>query len=154
MGYQKGDGRIVLGGQVFGLRLTMGALAEISQKLTILGPADLADCLRNMSQEHCQILLSSLTRAYGQAAPRELGEADMAAALPEIAAYLRRRFVTPPPNWPFEAWLKIAVMQLGLSPRDFWSLSLSDWFLLTRPARNIGLSRKALLKMEQDYEHK
>ena len=54
MGYQKGDGRIVLGGQVFGLRLTMGALAEISQKLTILGPADLADCLRNMSQEHCQ----------------------------------------------------------------------------------------------------
>ena len=62
--------------------------------------------------------------------------------------------MTPPPNWPFEAWLKIAVMQLGLSPRDFWSLSLSDWFLLTRPARYIGLSRKALLKMEQDYEHK
>lgn len=95
MGYQKGDGRIVLGGQVFGLRLTMGALAEISQKLTILGPADLADCLRNMSQEHCQVLLSSLTRAYGQAAPRELGEADMAAALPEICRLFEEAFCDP-----------------------------------------------------------
>lgn len=60
----------------------------------------------------------------------------------------------PPPNWPFDAWLKIAVMQLGLSPRDFWALSLTDWFLLTRPAHEVGLSREVLLKMEKDYEHK
>ena len=45
-------------------------------------------------------------------------------------------------------------MQLGLSPRDFWALSLTDWFLLTRPAHEVGLSREVLLKMEKDYEHK
>lgn len=95
MGYQKGDGRIELGGQVFGLRLTMGALAEISEKLAISGPADLADCLRNMSQEHCRVLLSSLITACGQVAPSEFSQADMAAALPEICRLFEEAFCDP-----------------------------------------------------------
>jgi len=35
-------------------------------------------------------------------------------------------------DWPFEAWLKIAVIQLGLSPKEFWGMSLCDWFALTQ----------------------
>jgi len=59
-----------------------------------------------------------------------------------------------PNNWPFEGWLKIAVMQLGLTPSEFWKLSLVDWFALTRPRRSNAMTKDELIKMEQSYEHK
>ncbi len=55
-------------------------------------------------------------------------------------------------DWPFEAWLKIALIQLGLSPRDFWAMSLADWFALTRSKDGPRLTQTDLDKMEQDYE--
>ena len=55
-------------------------------------------------------------------------------------------------DWPFEAWLKIAVMQMGLSPRDFWEMSLTDWFALTQRSASKPMSQKDLIKLEQDYE--
>lgn len=100
MSYQKGDGRIVLGGQVFGLRLTMGALAEISDKLSISGPAGLASCLRKMNPTYCKILLSSMITAGGQVAPNELSQCEfskpeMAAALPEVCRLFEEAFCDP-----------------------------------------------------------
>lgn len=59
---------------------------------------------------------------------------------------------TKPKDWPFEAWLKIARIQLGLSPREFWVLSLTDWFALTRSEASSRLTQTDLDKMEHDYE--
>ena len=55
-------------------------------------------------------------------------------------------------KWPFEAWLKIAVLQLGLSPEDFWKMSLEDWFALTRSTSPLAMRKSNLIKLEQDYE--
>ena len=55
-------------------------------------------------------------------------------------------------DWPFEAWLKVACIQLGLSPQDFWAMSLADWFALTRSQTPTRLTQTDLDKMEQDYE--
>jgi len=55
-------------------------------------------------------------------------------------------------DWPFEAWLKIAVMQLGLSPQDFWQMSVMDWFALTKPSFPRAMSKADLIKLEHDYE--
>lgn len=56
-------------------------------------------------------------------------------------------------DWPFEAWLKIAVMQLGLSPEAFWKMSLGDWFSLTHIRAPEVMGLEDLIKMERDYEH-
>ncbi len=56
-------------------------------------------------------------------------------------------------NWPFQAWLKIAVFQLGLTPTEFWTLPLTDWFALTQGGQSEAMNKDALLKLELDYEH-
>jgi len=55
-------------------------------------------------------------------------------------------------NWPFEAWLKIAVMQLGITPKEFWKISLIDWFALTRQSAPQAMRQRDLIKLEQDYD--
>ena len=55
-------------------------------------------------------------------------------------------------NWPFEAWLKIVVLQFGLSPEDFWKMSLKDWVALTRSTAPKPMGKSDLIKLEQDYE--
>lgn len=55
-------------------------------------------------------------------------------------------------DWPFEVWLKIAVMQLGLSPQDFWQMSVMDWFALTKASYPLAMSKADLIKLEHDYE--
>ena len=55
-------------------------------------------------------------------------------------------------RWPFDAWLKIAVLQFGLSPEDFWKMSLKDWFVLTRSTALKPMRKSDLIKLEQDYE--
>ena len=59
-----------------------------------------------------------------------------------------------PHDWPFEVWLKIAVMQLGLTPSEFWQMSLIDWFAITRASRPSAMTKTDLIKLEQDYEHR
>lgn len=57
-----------------------------------------------------------------------------------------------PKDWPFEAWLKLAVIRMGLTPREFWALSLTDWFALTRSQTVPRLTQTDLDKLEQDYD--
>ena len=59
-----------------------------------------------------------------------------------------------PHDWPFEVWLKIAVMQLGLTPSEFWKMSLIVWFAITRANRPSVMTKADLIKLEQDYEHR
>ena len=33
-------------------------------------------------------------------------------------------------NWPFQMWLELAVRVYGLSPQEFWAMSLTDWLSL------------------------
>ena len=51
MGYQKGDEIITVAGQNYGLRLTMGALAELDTCLSLSGPTALATRLKQASRE-------------------------------------------------------------------------------------------------------
>ena len=55
-------------------------------------------------------------------------------------------------GWPFEAWLKIAVMQLGISPSEFWQMSLMDWFSIAKTSAPKAMRKSDLTKLVQDYE--
>ena len=55
-------------------------------------------------------------------------------------------------DWPFEAWQKIAVIQLGISPSEFWQLSLMDWFSVTKISVPKAMRKSDLIKLEQEYE--
>ena len=34
------------------------------------------------------------------------------------------------PEWPFSTWLDLAVRVFGLTPKEFWELTLLDWLML------------------------
>ena len=55
-------------------------------------------------------------------------------------------------GWPYEAWLKIAVTQLAISPSEFWQMSLTDWFAITKTSAPKEMRKSDLIKLEQDYE--
>jgi len=92
MGYQKGDGTAVIGNHEYGLRLTMGALAEMSSKLSISGPAELAKCLRDMCRGHGCVVLRSLMRACSSDVPTSFTDEDITRALPEICRLFEEAF--------------------------------------------------------------
>lgn len=52
------------------------------------------------------------------------------------------------------SWLRFAVLNLGLTPEAFWSLTLSEWIALTRqksPVQPLGRSElEALLRAYPD----
>ena len=62
MGYQKGDGIITVAGQNYGLRLTMGALAELDTRLSLSGPTALATRFKQASREEASVLLACVMR--------------------------------------------------------------------------------------------
>ena len=64
MGYQKGDGIITVAGQNYGLRLTMGALAELDTRLSLSGPTALATRFKQASREEASVLLAAEPVSY------------------------------------------------------------------------------------------
>lgn len=54
-------------------------------------------------------------------------------------------------TWPLENWLKIATMQLGLSPAEFWVLSLKDWRALTQSNSTDILPRDVFETLRETY---
>lgn len=44
---------------------------------------------------------------------------------------------------PFDAWLRLAV-RMGITPREFWNLSLKEWRVLTQAAGPAPLGRGEL----------
>lgn len=60
MGFQPGDQTIVIGDYPVTLRLSMGALASISSRLSASGPAALAQALRHMGPDEARVLLACL----------------------------------------------------------------------------------------------
>lgn len=48
--------------------------------------------------------------------------------------------------WPFDLWMKYAVRALGLSPEQFWSVTIADWLCLM-PKSASGMTRGALTNL-------
>lgn len=46
-----------------------------------------------------------------------------------------------PTEWPFLAWLNLAVRVFGLTPTEFWNLSVLDWLTLLSYAEGRMISQ-------------
>lgn len=51
---------------------------------------------------------------------------------------------------PWRRWFSFAVLTLGLTPEDFWALTLSEWRFLA-PEEGAVLSRTGLLRLIDLY---
>ncbi len=95
--YQKGDGLITVSGTEYGLRLTMGALAELDTRLSLSGPAALAYRLRQMSSSEARVLLACVMRpcapSEAAAAPAaSFSDAEIAKIMPQVCALFEDAF--------------------------------------------------------------
>jgi Phage tail assembly chaperone protein, TAC len=54
-------------------------------------------------------------------------------------------------EWPFDLWLKTAVRGFGLSPTEFWSMSVRDWLNLLASSKAHGLARNDLSNLMNTY---
>ncbi len=79
-GYQPGDGYLEINGRVYALRLTMGALAEAAQRMSALGPAGMAQAMRDLTSGSARTLLACLLRPD---LPRDQDADRLAASLPD-----------------------------------------------------------------------
>ena len=57
-------------------------------------------------------------------------------------------------EWPFEAWLRLGVQMLRLTPEQVWQTSLCDWMALTNhePARLSRAQLSGLMEQFPDIE--
>ncbi len=60
----------------------------------------------------------------------------------------------PLTEWPFDLWLKTAVRGFGLSPTDFWQMSMRDWLALLAGTSQQGLLRTDLDTLMDTYPDK
>lgn len=91
MGFQKGDQVIFIQSQRFTLRLTLGALAEISERLDVNGPDALLRKLAVLDALKVRLILNCLMH------PRLEGDVlmsddDIAKALPKICEVFEYAF--------------------------------------------------------------
>lgn len=103
MGYQKGDQQIVIEGKTYGLRLTMGALAELNTRLSANGPSELSARLRQLSAADARVLLTCVMRpclppdcsasgACAQSLAASFSGSDIAEAMPAICTLFEQAF--------------------------------------------------------------
>lgn len=98
MSFQKGDLHIVIRQQSYGLRLTVGALAEISSRLCAAGPQMLAERLRRLSPADGRVLLACVMRPclppedMRRRSVTHLSDAEIRALLPDICALFEQAF--------------------------------------------------------------
>ena len=98
MGFQRGDQRLTIKNQTYGLRLTMGALAEITSRLSASGPQDLSLRLRSFDVAEGRVLLACVMRpclplgadVTGLAA--SFSDEDIAQAMPIICRLFEDSF--------------------------------------------------------------
>ncbi|MBL4854845.1 MAG: phage tail assembly chaperone [Robiginitomaculum sp.] len=54
-------------------------------------------------------------------------------------------------EWPFDMWLKTAVRGFGLSPHEFWQMSVCDWLVLIAGAGSEGITREKFDELMNTY---
>lgn len=97
MHYRKGDGLITVSGKNYGLRLTMGALAELDTRLSLSGPAALAKRLRHMSTDEARVLLACVMRPCSPsrditASAVNFSDEDIAQTMPAVCRLFEEVF--------------------------------------------------------------
>jgi len=98
MGFQSGDESFVIDGKPYGLRLTLGVLAELNSRLSVKGPRDLSLRLRALSPAEGRVLLACVMRpclsqgadVTGLAA--NFSQSDIARAMPAICRLFEEAF--------------------------------------------------------------
>ncbi len=53
--------------------------------------------------------------------------------------------------WPFDLWLRYAVLRLGLSPDAFWAMSVADFLALMRTTQTTPMNRADLGQLMNIY---
>ena len=80
--YRCGDVQTILGP----MRLTVGALAELAERLDAPSPSDLAERMRTLTPQASRILQRALLRPCGQQdAVNDIDDKDIAAFVPAAA---------------------------------------------------------------------
>ncbi len=96
MTFQLGDVRASINGRSYVLRLTLGALAEIAERLSANSPQTLSQALRALTEAQARCLLSCLSCPPLEAADiSALGDDEVAALLPDICRVFERAFEAP-----------------------------------------------------------
>jgi len=57
----------------------------------------------------------------------------------------------PAQTWPFDIWLRLAVLHMHLSPQEFWEMSVRDWFALCHRAVPAQFSKIDLKDLMDDF---
>jgi len=98
MGFQTGDQSIVMSGISYQLRLTMGALAEITSRLSASGPQELSLRLRSLTAADGRVLLACMmrpclpSRVNVSRLAAQFSDSDIAAAMPIICRLFEEGF--------------------------------------------------------------
>jgi len=97
MGFQAGDGAVSISGKAVTLRLTLGALAEISTRMSLFGPDALMQGLRALQPEDGRLLLEclmlpDLPHGDARALAAELTMQEIAALLPAVCEIFEQAF--------------------------------------------------------------
>ena len=97
-GFQRGDKKIVIDNKTYGLRLTMGALAELNTRLSTGGTQGLSLRLRGLTPADGRVLLACVMRPclsqqldHTEPAAHS-SDADIAAAMPMICRLFEEAF--------------------------------------------------------------
>jgi len=98
--FQTGDERLSIGDHSYTLRLTLGALCEISERLGAVGPTELAEELRQFpadkrSAYKARTMLECLLRPHKSCAldiPSLAASADPKIFMPVLARLFERNF--------------------------------------------------------------
>ena len=61
-GFQPGDQHVFIGQNTYTLRLTLGALAEVSQQLGASGPVELSRAMKRLTPKRTCLVLAALLR--------------------------------------------------------------------------------------------
>lgn len=91
MGFQKGDQVILIQNKPFTLRLTLGALAEISERLNVTGPDALLNKLTVLDAPKTRLILACLTHPRLKSDVL-MSDNDIAKALPKICEVFEYAF--------------------------------------------------------------
>ena len=100
MSFQPGDVRVTISGKPYILRLTLGALFEISEQLSAPSPQALSSCLRSLTTAQAQVLLSCLCRPplpTDDGSAGKVSEDEMNRLLPDICRVFERAFTGTKP---------------------------------------------------------
>lgn len=153
--FRPGDVAINIDGNAVHLRLSMGALAAIAARLDARSPQAMAARFREAATIEATIATVLDCTKIDESVPYE--NTPLAKAVSQLFETAFSDGLTQDRGdaWPFDAWLKMAVYRFGLSPGEFWQMSMRDWRVLTGMDKADHLTRndfEALAKNHPDTE--